>query len=236
MQSIRISHEYIKQELEGIAHVQMEKMFLEVPFAREFHLGQKTDLAYFRRHLIETVVRMRLDIQTDAYALYKMRHLDNDLSKKFALYLSEESGHDEMFLQDIQKFGISHEEAISTKPLLSTENLIGFFYYQINHESPMLTVLWGWFVEWYSDNFNGNITSKAASEFGAEKLKGSMAHLTFDDHKDHYVFMLSTITLLIRTESDLQKAKLLIARIVSFLGDYFQELYDTTLGLQAKAV
>ena len=232
---MRISHDVIKQELEGIAHAQMEKMFSDVPFARDFHLGQKTDLLYFRRHLIETVVRMRLDMQTDAYALYKMRPLDNELSKKFAQYLSEESGHDDMFLVDIQKFGISRAEAISTKPLLSTENLIGYFYYHINHEGPMLTVLWSWLVEWYSDNFNGNITRKAAYEFGAEKLKGSMAHLTIDDQKDHHAFMLSTIAHLISTEDDLQKAKVLIARLVSFLGYYFQELYDTTIGLQAKA-
>jgi Iron-containing redox enzyme len=230
-----ISHEVIKRELEGTAEAQMEKLFKEVPFARDFHAGRQTNLSYFRRHLLETFLRMRLDIQTDAYALYEMRHSNSGVSKLFAQYLVDESGHDVLFLADIEQFGISREEALSAKPFAATEDLIGYFYYQINHEGPLLTVLWSWFVEWYSERFNGSITRKAASEFGADKLKGSTAHLKIDAQEEHDDLMLRAVAQLIRTEDDLTRATTLLFRLVNFLRRYFQELYDTTIGRQTEA-
>lgn len=232
---IAISNQEIENGLITAAEKGMSALFERVPFARVFHLGQETNLAYFRRHLIETVVRMKLDIQTDAYALYKMRPFDNDLSRKFAQYLSEEAGHDEMFLADIKRFGIDRDEALATKPFNSTENLIGLFYYNLNHVGPMMTVLWGWLVEWYSDNYNGKITQKAADEFGAEKVKGSFAHLAVDDLKDHHAFMLSTIAILINNENDLLAAQQMVARLIDLLADYFNELYEMTIKEERQA-
>jgi Iron-containing redox enzyme len=208
---------------------------MEVPFTRDFHAGRQTNLTYYRRHLLETYLRMRLDFKTDAYALYEMRRSDCGVSKIFAQYLVDESGHDALFLADIERFGISRDQATNTRPFAATEDLIGYFYYQINHEGPMLTVLWSWFVEWYSDRFNGNITRRAATEFGADKLKGSTAHLKIDEQGEHDDLMLRAIAQLILTEDDLTRATALIARLVNFLRRYFQELYDTTIGLQAKA-
>lgn len=224
----------LQGELESTAKNEMERLFTDVPFVKDFHLGLKTDKEYFVRHLIETVVRMRLDIQTDAYALYKMRPLNNKLSRMFAEYIAEEAGHDELFISDLEKFNIKKEDVLNTKPLKSTENLIGYFYYNLNHESVLLTVLWGWFVEWYSDNYNGLITEKAAQEFGYDNVKGSKAHLQIDEEKDHNEFMLKTVQYLIKNEDDLKNAKYLISRIVDFLSDYFNELYQNTIGIKLK--
>ena len=230
-----LSSEDVLNVLEPIAMAEMEKLFHRVPFARDFHQGAKTHLAYYRRHLLETVVRMRLDIQTDAYCLYKMRPVDNKLSQLFARYLSEEAGHDNLFLRDVEMFGINKQEALQSKPLDATENLIGYFYYCINHEGPLLTVLWGWFVEWYSDRFNKVIAQRAAAEFGAEKLKGSFAHLVIDGQEDHSNFMLKTLSHAIQSQEDVMRAQRYLRRVIGFLEDYFRELFETTIGQEAKA-
>jgi len=60
------------QEAMEIAKNEMENMFIRVPYAREFHMGEATDKSYYSRHLIETILRIRLNNEVDAYCLYKI--------------------------------------------------------------------------------------------------------------------------------------------------------------------
>src|SRR2546430_16599143 len=85
-----MSAKLTRAELEQHIHQAMEDMFTEVPFAMEFHGGQTTHLAYYKRHLMETVLRIRLNNEVDAYALYKIGYSNNGLAQKLAQYLAEE--------------------------------------------------------------------------------------------------------------------------------------------------
>jgi hypothetical protein len=229
-----MSAKLTREELEQHIHQAMEHMFAEVPFAMEFHGGQTTHLAYYKRHLMETVLRIRLNNEVDAYALYKIGYSHNALAQKLAQYLAEEYGHEHMFLRDLKKLGVTENELNSTQPFFSTRLLIGYLYHSINQDGPMPTMVWNWFVEWYSDNYNLTITQKAAETFGAERVRGSMTHLTYDDSHDHLSLMFGTVAKVMQRPGDAEKVTVYASEFVKLVGMYFRELYEATIAADAS--
>jgi hypothetical protein len=218
-------------EMKGHLDWQMEeRLFGRVPFAREFHTGEATDLAYYRRHLMETVIRIRLNNEVDAFCLHKIAHDDHKLAGQLATYLAEELGHEDLFLADLKRLGVSREQLDATPPFIATRKLIGFMYHSIDKDGPMPTMTWNWLVEWYSDKFNKTIAQKAAAEFGDQSVKGSMAHLGIDDHEDHVSLMFGTVEATIHSDKDVTRAKEYLTTYVELVVEYFQELYDATIG------
>lgn len=99
-----------RTRLEGLAAELMEKQFRRVPKMRELHAGEWIDRGYFVRHLVETVLRIRLNIEVDTYAFFKVGAKDDSLAAKLAKYIAEEFGPEGMFTRDLAKFGMSIEE------------------------------------------------------------------------------------------------------------------------------
>jgi hypothetical protein len=214
------------KEIENHAEQEMEKLFEKVPFSREFHEGKSTDYSYYKRHLLETIVRIGLNNEVDAYCLYKIGHSDNQLAQKLSTYLAEEYGHDSFFLSDLRRFGLAPEDALSTPPLFSTQLLIGYLYYSINQDGSMPTMVWNWIVEWYSNRYNMKITRKAEEEFGSDKVKGSLGHLQYDQDQNHVELMYSTVERVMKVEKDGERVKQYVTNFISLIGMYFQELHD----------
>ena len=221
---------FIYAECERHALEQMEKLFDSVLFTREFHLGQATDREYYKRHLLEAVIRIGLNNDVDTYCLHKIVSSNASVAKKLLDYLKEEYGHDSMIAKDLEKFGITETEILETKPLFSTKLLISFMYYEIDKEGAMPTVVWNWFVEWYSHRYNMTITQKAEQEFGLNKVRNSLAHLRIDEEMTHEDDMTSALSLLIHDESELEKSKSYLTSYIQLIGMYFQELYNLTVG------
>src|SRR5262249_22544434 len=73
---------------EHLADLMERLVFARVPFAREFHAGQATDWDYYKRHRVETVLRIRLNNEVDSYCLYKIASGDHKLAKLLATYLA----------------------------------------------------------------------------------------------------------------------------------------------------
>lgn len=217
------------EQAKSLSLIEMEKMFCQVPFTREFHTGEKTELNYYIRHVIEIILRIKLNNEVDAYSLYKIGYKDNLLSKKLATYLSEEYGHEAFFMSDLKSLGISEDQVNKTTPFFSTKKLIGYLYFSIMQDGPMPTMVWNWLVEWYSDTYNMIITQKAAKEFGRDKVLGSLKHLSFDESHDHLSLMFSTIEATVKSQEDAEKVKTYIANFINLIGEYYQELYDSTL-------
>jgi hypothetical protein len=143
-----------RAHLERVAEEKMEDLFRAAPMSREFHHGCWLDRSYYARHLVETVLRIRLNNEVDAYGLYKIGSKDNKLAAVLAQYLAEEYGHEEMFVADIERFGLSKEDVDNTDAFPATKELIGFLYLAIKQDGPLATMIWNWFVEWYSDRYN----------------------------------------------------------------------------------
>ena len=214
-----------REEAERHAAAEMEQLFQRVPRARAFHDGTFMEREYYARHLLETIVRIRLNNEVDTYCLHRISIGQNKLAATLATYLAEEFGHDDMFLADLRRFGISAEEVERARPFHSTELLIGYMYYAIDHEGPLATMVWNWFVEWYSDRYNLIITRAAARTFGEEMVRGSMRHIGVDDSEDHVGLMFKTIEQALRSEGDGERARRYLTQFVKLIGDYFQELH-----------
>ncbi|MFJ7625098.1 hypothetical protein ACIQZN_01250 [Streptomyces sp. NPDC097595] len=218
-----------RQQLEKLAAEQMEELFRKAPQAREFHAGTWFDREYYERHLIETVLRIRLNNEVDAYGLYKIGSKDHRLAATLAQYLAEENNHEGMFLRDLKRFGIEKEQVDAMRPFRSTDYLMGYLYFAINEQGPLPTAVWNWFVEWYSDQYNPVITRKAAAELGAEMVKGSQAHIEYDESHDHDDLMWSTVERAIRGWGDFASAERLLCNFVDLIRLYFTELYEDTV-------
>jgi hypothetical protein len=219
----------MRDELEKLASTGMERLFSEVPKARDFHEGTWIDKDYYRRHLVETVLRIRLNNEVDAYGLYKVGYKDHRLAATLARYLSEENNHEGMFLRDLERFGLSKADVDATRPFPSTEYLIGYMYFSINNNGPLPTAVWNWFVEWYSDQYNPVITKHAAEVFGDDMVKGSHAHIAYDEAHDHDDLMWSTVDRAVKGWGDFDTAKRLLTNFIDLVALYFKELHDETV-------
>lgn len=221
---------FSREAFEAAAAEEMERMFATVSRARDFHEGDWIDERYYARHLAETVLRIRLNNEVDAYALYKIGARDNVLAARLAQYLAEEYGHEHMFSRDLKRFGISREDLDRMPTTFATDQLIGFLYLAIERDGPVPTMIWNWFVEWYSDRWNMRITRKAAEAFGENRVAGSMDHLRYDEAHDHDDLMWGTVDRVVAAWSTPEAATDYLRKFVRLIGQYFQELHDTTIG------
>jgi hypothetical protein len=222
-----------RERMEKIASDGLQQLFAKVPKAREFHQTTWIDRTYYVRHVIETVLRIRLNNEVDAYGLYKVGYKDHRLAATLARYLSEENNHEGMFLRDLREFGVTKEEVDAMRPFPSTEYLIGYMYFSINNDGPLPTAVWNWFVEWYSDRYNPKITDHAAVTFGADFVKGSHAHIAYDESHDHDELMWSTVERAVNGWGTWSDAERHLTNFIDLVGLYFTELHDSTVGRSA---
>lgn len=218
-----------RARLESVADEKTEELFNHVPKAREFHNGTWINENYYRRHLVETVLRIPLNNEVDAFALYKIGAADNKLAAILAQYLAEEYGHEEMFLRDIERFGLTKSELDTISPFTATDELIGYLYLSIKRDGPLPTMIWNWFVEWYSHRYNRTITQNAEQTWGKDSVKGSMAHIQYDESHDHDDLMWSSVERAVDGWGDPDKAEAYLRNFVDLIGRYFQALYRATV-------
>ncbi|MGF6536912.1 hypothetical protein OKW32_000198 [Paraburkholderia youngii] len=224
-----------RARFELVADCEMQALFSASPDTAAFHRGEWIDREYYRRHLVETVLRIRLNNEVDAFALYKIGFKDNQLAQILAQYLAEEYGHEGLFLRDIEKFGLTAEQIDTIEPLHSTRKLINYLYLSIERDGPLPTMAWNWFVEWYSDRYNKTITEAAGRAFGHHTVKGSLGHIQYDESHDHDDLMWGAVQHAIDGWGSVDKAEMHLRNFIGLVGDYFDELKAET-GRQSDVV
>ncbi|HLX49759.1 MAG TPA: iron-containing redox enzyme family protein [Streptosporangiaceae bacterium] len=217
-----------RKSFEALAERAMERQFEAVPRMRDLHEGKWIGRDYYVRHLVETVLRIRLNNEVDTYALFKVGSRDDTLAAGLAKYLAEEFGHEGMFRRDLKRFGLSLEELNSIDVFPATAKLMGYLRICVDREGPAPTTVWNWFVEWYSDRYNQIITSKAAETFGASNVQGSQAHIDFDSAHDHDELMWRVVSRAVEGWSSAEKVLGHLDLFIDMVGDYFRELYEAT--------
>ena len=218
-----------RKKFELLADKAIEHEFDTVPKMRELHEGKWIEEGYYVRHLAETALRIRLNNEVDTYALFKVGSRDDTLAAGLAKYLAEEFGHEGMFTRDLDKFGLSVAQLNSMEVFPATSKLMGYLRIFVDREGPAPTSVWNWFVEWYSDRYNQIITSKAAETFGTDKVRGSQAHINFDNSHDHDDLMWRIVSRAVEKCSSEEKALAHLEVYVDMVGDYFRELYEATV-------
>lgn len=223
-----------RARLEGLAAELMEKQFDRVPRMREFHAGEWIDRDYYVRHVVETVLRIRLNNEVDTYALFKVGSKNDALAANLAKYLAEEFGHETMFTRDLKKFGMTAEQLEAHDVFPSTKALMGYLRLAADDRGPAPTTVWDWFVEWYSDRYNQVITNRATAEWGKDFTRGKQAHLDFDEAHDHDELMFRTVSRAVDGFGDPEKAYADLVTFVTLIGDYFAELHEATVGSRER--
>ncbi|MPW23653.1 conserved hypothetical protein [Paraburkholderia piptadeniae] len=215
--------------LEQVAEQAMEQMFATSPETAAFHRGNWIDSEYYRRHLVETVLQNRLNNEVDAFALYKLGYKDNMLAQILAQYLAGKYGRHGLFFRDIERFGLSADHVDCVRPFHSTDRLIHSLYLSIGREGPLSTIVWDWFVEWYSDRYNKLITEAADRALGRVLTNGSPDHIAYDNAHGHADLMQIALELAIDRWGGVEKAEYYLCHFVKLYGEYLNELRAATV-------
>jgi hypothetical protein len=205
----------------------IEEFYRDVPFARHFVDTSDVDMAYYKRHTIETILRIRRKRVVDAHIIRYFTLTSPRKAKIWANYTDDEMLHDRLFLADLQKVGLTEEEIYATEPLLSTKLLNGYFMYYLEYEnSPMAGIASSYFLEYTTVKTQPEWLENLEKLMGREKVKGAWAHVNQDIEEDHSHVVWNTLTSLITSEADEARLMTHMDEIYELFKMYFVELHQ----------
>ncbi|MCP3819185.1 iron-containing redox enzyme family protein [Streptomyces sp. A3M-1-3] len=224
-------------ELRSVMDKQIDEQVVEwyanVPAAA--HLESKNvDSEYYKRNLIETAWRIRLLRVAEAKALTEIAKQSPEAAQIWANYEQEEMLHDELFIQDLAKVGVSREEFLATEPYLSTKLLTGYFSYLLDHEGPLGVVAYSYLVEYVNVKLEPKKLVALKESIGEKNIGGQISHSHTDINDDHPGEVWAAVRFLIRDEQDIEAFKKYLQEHQSILALYFKELADNTVSAEEK--
>lgn len=217
-----------KAELDQYLDQKMAEWKRTVPFASHF-TDKSINTAYYRRTLIEHVWRIRLSRVSQSKAIYKIAQISPKAAQDYAMYQAEEMIHDKLFISDCEAAGISLDEIYNTEPYLSTRLFEGFFYFALEHESPLAPVVSNYLVEYTQAKLQPTIVRSLQESLGKDKVKGQTAHLQVDTADDHSMEMWKILSQLIFSEDDFRKVFKYVDDVQEILAMFFREIYNDTV-------
>lgn len=221
--------------LDALMEEEAARFLVEVPFASHLTDTEALDVAYYVRHRIETIKRIRLTARSDALALASMIEEDYDAARPWARYLAEELNHDTMFLDDLAKHGVTRAAVEATPLFTATEDMIEYLDQNIRRFGSIAAVAYSIFVEWNSARYSSAAVSKAAAAFGESHIDGSRMHVSIDEDEDHNAVMIDVAYRLLQRAASEEVLSKLIRDIGALFRKYFKELYISTRERTAAA-
>jgi hypothetical protein len=218
----------LRAEIDEQIDRQIEEWYESVPAAAHLE-GKNVDSEYYKRHLIETAWRIRLLRVAEAKALAEIAKRSPQAAQIWANYEQEEMLHDELFIDDLAKVGVSREEFLATEPYLSTKLLSGYFSYLLDHEGPLGVVAYSYLVEYVNVKLEPRKLEALKGSIGESNIGGQINHSHTDVNEDHPGEVWSAIRPLIFGEQDVESLKRYIKEQQKVLSLYFEELYANTL-------
>jgi hypothetical protein len=195
-----------------------------VPYAAHLE-GKTVDSEYYRRHLIETAWRIRMLRVSESKALGEIAKRSPEAAQIWANYEREEMLHDELFIQDLLRAGVTREQFLTTEPYLTTKLLTGFFSYLLDHEGPLGVVAYSYLVEYVNVKLEPRKIAALKQSVGELNITGQIAHSHTDINDDHPGEVWAAIRFLIRGNEDIDALKRYLVEHQRLLGMYFEELY-----------
>ncbi len=208
----------------------IEDFYKNIPFATHQLNSTEVNLDYYRRHNVETILRLRRKRTIDALALQYFTKVDPVAAKAWAHYTEDEMLHDVLFAADLAKVGVEKEQIYSTDPMLSTKLLTGYLQYGLEYEgTPLALITSVYFVEYTTTRTQPKWLDNLEKVLGKEQIKGQRAHVGTDlnDHHDDFVWhVLESLLMTPELEQKVLKHMEDIARLWQL---YFVELYTLTI-------
>lgn len=199
-----------------------------VPYSKHLE-DKKINLAYYKRHTIEHVWRIRMSRTGQCRALHAIAKKSPEAAQLYARYQDEEMLHDSLYEQDLISMGITKEEILKTEPFLSTRLLESFFYFIAEHENPIGVICFGYLVEYTTKHTTPKQLSAMKSSLGEEHIQGQIAHLNTDLVEDHSGEMWKIMNNLIFSQEDIDCIFKYFDEHQYLLSLYFKELYEATV-------
>jgi hypothetical protein len=231
-----IDREQMAERLDELMTAEVARFLETVPDAA--HLTDRTrplEEAYYLRHRIETIKRIRMTARTDALALALMVEEDYEAARAWARYACEELDHDRLFMQDLLRHGLSEAEVHAVEPFPSTRAMLAYLDRRLGEVGSLAAVAYSIFVEWNSERYSGAVVEKAAEQFSPDHVEGSGSHYGIDQAEDHYRDMIDIAHRLVSRLGDETVLHDLIRDISGLFRDYFRELSEATLGARRAA-
>ncbi|KVN39739.1 hypothetical protein WJ63_29935 [Burkholderia pyrrocinia] len=224
----------LRGEIDALIDRQIDTWYETVPYAA--HLEGKTiDSEYYRRHLIETAWRIRLLRVSESKALAEIAKRSPEAAQIWANYEREEMLHDDLFVQDLERAGVSRETFLATEPYLSTKLLTGYFSYLLDHEGPLGVVAYSYLVEYVNVKLEPRKIEALKDSLGEQHIGGQIAHSHTDINDDHPGEVWAAIRYLLRNDEDIHALKRYLVEHQTVLALYFKELYDDKIASTLKA-
>lgn len=215
----------LRAKVDAIIDGQVQEWYATVPYAAHLE-GKSINSTYYQRHLIETAWRIRLLRVAECKALAEIAKRSPEAAQIWANYEREEMLHDELFIQDLERAGVSRDQFLATEPYLSTKLLSGYFSYLLDHEGPLGVVAYSYLVEYVNVKLEPRKLRALKVSVGEKGIAGQIAHSHTDINDDHPGEVWQALRYLLLNESDIYSLKLYLSEHQKVLALYFKELYE----------
>lgn len=221
-------HAILRAQVDSLIDSRIER-FKSIPGVQQQLDADTINLPYYKRNLIEIILRLRMKRTIDALTIhYFTRHAPR-LAKRWSEYTADEMLHDELFAADLALVGVGREEIYGTEPLLATRLLQGYFYYGLEHEGlPLASLCSSYFIETASLKTQPAIIANVERLLGAQFVKGQRAHVAHDEHDNHTDLVWDVLTQTARLPHDAQRILDHVANVYSLFEMYYRELLQAT--------
>ena len=220
----------LRTKVDAILDTFIKDFYETVPYAQHQKNSSELNLDYYKRHNIETILRLRRKRTVDALAIKYFTKVDPVQAKAWAHYTDDEMLHDRLFAADLAKVGVTKDQIYSTEPLLSTKLLTGYLQYGMEFEdSPMALITSVYFVEYVTTRTQPDWLDNLGSVLGEDNVKGARAHVNTDLDDDHDDFVWRVLSTLITSEADEQKVVEHLNHVYWLWKLYFVELHQLTV-------
>lgn len=215
-----------KKQIDVLLDKMLQKFYDNVEGAKYLLSNPNVDEDYYKRHIIEIIVRLRMKRTIDALTIHYFTKKDPFLAKKWAQYTDDEMLHDEMFGADLKRMGVSKDEIYSTEPMFSTKLLQGYFYYGLEHEGrPLASLCSSYFIETLSLKTQPAWLENVEKQKGLDAVKGHKSHIQHDIEDDHSSFVWNVVASFIKSDKDKEDVINHINNVFKLFCAFYTELY-----------
>jgi hypothetical protein len=220
----------LRTKVDAILDTFIKDFYETVPYAQHQKNAAELNLDYYRRHNIETILRLRRKRTVDALAIKYFTKVDPVQAKAWAHYTDDEMLHDRLFAADLAKVGVTKDQIYSTEPMLSTKLLTGYLQYGMEFEdSPLALITSVYFVEYVTTRTQPEWLENLGKVLGEDNVKGARAHVNTDLDDDHDDFVWRVLATLVTSEADERKVVEHLDHIYWLWKLYFVELHQLTV-------
>ena len=223
----KTAHPDFKKEIDDTLVDLVGRFYRNVPGATYLKESKDIDVNYYKRSVVEIILRLRMKRTIDALTIHYFTKRNPFLAKKWAQYTEDEMLHDRMFGADIERLGMSTDDIYTTEPYFSTKLLQGYFYYGLEHEGrPLASLVSSYFIEKMSILTQPSWMENVESVLGKGAAKGHLSHIQHDVEDDHSDFVWNVLSTFIESDKDKDAIADHLENVFQLFCMYYTEIYN----------